>query len=66
MMEGITTIIFDVDGTILDTWDFIIKATQYAFSTLGYEVPELSAMASNVGKSFDEYYLTLAGPDSYI
>src|SRR3989344_6081114 len=60
-MQGITTLLFDVDGTILDTREFIIQATIHALSTLGYPVPERSVIAQNVGKIFPEYYGTLAG-----
>lgn len=60
-MEGITTILFDVDGTILDTREFIIKATEYALLKLGYKVPEYSIIASNIGKAFPDFYFSLTG-----
>ena len=60
-MKGITTILFDIDGTILDTSDFIIKAAKYALSELGYKVPESFAIAKNVGKAFPDFYFSLTG-----
>jgi pyrophosphatase PpaX len=58
-MEKITRLIFDVDGTLLDTQEFIFQATEHALATLGYFVPERSIIAKNVGKSFPEYYFSL-------
>ena len=58
-MDKITTLIFDIDGTILDTQEFIFQATEHALATLGYPVPERSVIAKNVGKSFPEYYFSL-------
>lgn len=60
-MDNINTLLFDVDGTILDTREFIIKATEHALSTLGYKVPDRSVISSNVGKSFPDFYLSLCG-----
>lgn len=60
-MEKITTLLFDVDGTLLDTKEFIIQATEHALRTLGYPAVERSVIAGNVGKSFPDYYLNLSG-----
>jgi pyrophosphatase PpaX len=64
IMEGITTILFDIDGTVLDTREFIIRATEHALSSLGYRVPERSIIESTVGMPFPDYYHILAGPDA--
>ncbi len=60
-MEGVTTILFDIDGTILDTREFIIKAAEHALLTLGYKIPERSVIASSVGKAFPDFYFSLTG-----
>jgi pyrophosphatase PpaX len=60
-MNNINTLLFDVDGTILDTGEFIIQATEHALSTLGYAVPGRSMIASNVGKAFPDFYHSLSG-----
>lgn len=62
-MKTITTILFDIDGTILDTSDFIIKATEHALSVLGYKVPERAAIAKHVGKAFPDFYFSITGSD---
>ena len=60
-MDNIKNLLFDVDGTILDTREFILQATEHALSTLGYFVPDRKIIASNVGKSFPDYYFSLTG-----
>lgn len=64
-MHGIKALLFDVDGTLLDTREFIFQATEHALSTYGYPVPERAAMARLVGKPIAEYYFILTGsPDT--
>ncbi|MDO8489860.1 MAG: HAD-IA family hydrolase [bacterium] len=58
-MKGITTFLFDIDGTVLDTREFILQATEHALATLGYAIPERSVMKKSVGKPFPEYYFSL-------
>lgn len=60
-MKDITTLLFDVDGTLLDTGEFILQAAEHALSSLGYEVPERSIISSNVGKPFPDFYFNLTG-----
>ncbi len=60
-MKNITTILFDIDGTLLDTSDFIINSTEYALAKFGYKLPERKVIAQNIGKSFPDFYLTLSG-----
>jgi len=63
-MDGIRTLLFDADGTVLDARNFIIEATIYALKKHGYSVPERSVIASHVGESFDIYYRVLSGSDN--
>ena len=63
-MKDITTILFDIDGTILDTREFIFQATEHALKTCGYPVPDRGAISSVVGIAFPEFYHILAGKDA--
>lgn len=60
-MDNINTLLFDVDGTILDTKEFIIQATEHALLTLGYIVPDRNIIASKVGMAFPDFYNSLSG-----
>ena len=46
----IDTILFDFDGTIMDTNDLIIDSWHYTFKKFGKEVPPLSEITSNFGE----------------
>jgi len=63
-VKDITTILFDIDGTILDTREFIFQATEHALKTCGYPVPDRGAISSVVGIAFPEFYHILAGKDA--
>ena len=60
-MKGITTLLFDIDGTVLNTEEFILKATEHSLATLGYSVPDRSVIKKVVGMPFPDYYFMLAG-----
>lgn len=62
-MKNITTLLCDIDGTILDTSEFIFQATEHALSSLKYAVPERSFIGKFVGIPFLEYYKKLVGGD---
>lgn len=64
-MKKITTLLFDIDGTLLDTGEFILQATEHALATLGYSIPERSVIVKNVGKSFPQYYFSLTGSNKH-
>lgn len=57
---GIKNIIFDLDGTLLDTTDGIIKSVQHVVRTLGYDELPHETMLKFVGPpiqdSFVEFY----------
>lgn len=65
-MEEITALLFDVDGTILDTREFILQATEHSLAAFGYSIPERSVMKKHVGKPFSEYYLSLTGSNTHV
>ncbi len=52
-------ILFDVDGTLLDAWDFIIGAMQYSLSEHGYPEPSKKEIGKALGKSLVEFYQIL-------
>lgn len=60
-MKDVTTFLFDVDGTLLDTREFILQATEHTLREYGFAVPPRSEIAKFVGKGFDEYYFLLCG-----
>lgn len=62
-MDKITTLLFDIDGTVLDTREFIIQATEHALNTLEYPVPKREVIEKCVGMAFPGYYQSLTGTD---
>ena len=53
-------VIFDFDGTVVDTGEGIIKSLQYSFEQMGREVPDMSDLKRFIGPpihySFTHYY----------
>lgn len=60
-MKNLKALLFDIDGTILDTREFIVQATEHALSFHGHAVPEKSQISKMVGKPFNEFYYRLTG-----
>ena len=57
-------IIFDVDGTLLDSQNFIVEAQKRAFLSLGMEPATRERALSIVGLSLDEAFTQLMDGDS--
>lgn len=57
-------VIFDVDGTLVDSQDFIIEAQRRAFSAHKIAPPSRAASLSIVGLSLREAFTVLAGAES--
>jgi len=55
--------IFDIDGTLVDSRDFILEAQRRAFSAVGLTPPCREASLSIVGLSLTEAFTVLAGKD---
>lgn len=55
------TILFDVDGTLLDTREFFFGAVEHAGRSLGFEVPGRSALAALSGNPLRDLYVQHAG-----
>ena len=53
-------VIFDFDGTVVDTGEGILKSLQYSFEQMGREVPDLNDLKKFIGPpihySFTHYY----------
>lgn len=53
------TIFFDLDGTLTDSGEGILKSLEYAFRELGFEVPDMETLRMFIGPplvtSFHEY-----------
>ncbi|MEO9781143.1 MAG: HAD-IA family hydrolase [Sedimentitalea sp.] len=60
MTDPLRLVIFDVDGTLVDSQGAIVAATTAAFQALGLEVPERNKMLSIVGLSLDHAIARLA------
>lgn len=59
-MKKYDYVIFDFDGTVVDTGEGILKSLQYSFEQMGHEVPELSDLKKFIGPpiyySYTHYY----------
>ena len=56
-------VIFDVDGTIVDSQELIVAAQRAAFEAHGLVPPDRATSLSIVGLSLPEAFTVLAGPD---
>lgn len=61
----IKTILFDIDGTLLNTTELIYQAFEHSLKTNGHEVLSRKQMSSTIGKSLEDCYLDFA-PDGDI
>jgi phosphoglycolate phosphatase len=56
-------IIFDVDGTLLDSQNTIVHGFETAFSAVGLPAPDRKTILSIVGLSLEEAFQDLVGPE---
>lgn len=61
-MSKIEAVVFDIDGTLLDTREFISQAYEYVLNHHGMPRRTREEIASQIGKKLDECYAFLA-PD---
>lgn len=59
-MKKYNTVLFDLDGTLLDTNKLIIDSFDYAFKNIYNEVPEMSTLTSFFGMTLKEAFRRLA------
>lgn len=53
-MANISLVVFDVDGTIVDTREFIFQSYEYVALQNGYETPSRKLIASRIGNRLTE------------
>ncbi len=56
----IKAVIFDADGTLLDTREFIYQAYEHTLRSYGHEVPDRETMAKNFGLPLHDCYKVFA------
>lgn len=54
-------VIFDFDGTVVDTGEGILKSLQYSFKEMGREVPDLDDLKKFIGPPIHYSYTTYYG-----
>ena len=59
-------VIFDVDGTLIDSQNMIVAAQREAFAACGLEPPSRARSLSIVGLSLAEAFTALVGADGPI
>lgn len=52
-------ILFDIDGTVLDSRDFVFDAVKYTLAQAGYPYPKEEIIKKVMGKPLVEFYKTL-------
>ena len=52
-------ILFDLDGTVIDSTEAILEGFKVAFETLGGEVPSDAAIKNEIGHTLENMFLTL-------
>ena len=62
-MSATRLVIFDVDGTLVDSQNLIVEAQRRTFVAHGLTPPDRRTSLSVVGLSLDEAFAVLAGPD---
>jgi pyrophosphatase PpaX len=59
----ITTVLLDVDGTLLDSREFIFSAYEHALRRHGFDLPTREVLATWVGLPLDENYRIHGGDE---
>lgn len=62
-MSGTRLVIFDVDGTLVDSQNIIVEAQRRTFAAHGLPAPDRRASLSVVGLSLQEAFAALVGAD---
>ena len=61
LMAKYDYVIFDFDGTVVDTGEGILKSLQYSFKEMGREVPDLDDLKKFIGPPIYYSYTTFYG-----
>lgn len=62
-MQIFKAVLFDIDGTLLDTSEFIFQAYEHTLATFGYPQSGRSDISKLIGKSLESCYRALTGSD---
>lgn len=57
------TVVFDLDGTLIDSLADIIESFRYGFAALGLPAPEPEAVRSAIGQPLEAMYARFAPPE---
>ncbi len=60
-MDNIKLCVFDVDGTLIDTREFIASAFEYTLEKFGFQVPSREEIIRIIGKPLETDYQNLTG-----
>ncbi len=60
MKRNIDAVIFDADGTVLDTRELVYQAYQHVFGEHGYQMPPMNELARFGGRPTEESYAHFA------
>ncbi len=60
---NIKNVIFDLDGTLLDTTEGVLESVKYAVSQLGYDLLDQETMLEFVGPPIQESFMRFYGCD---
>jgi pyrophosphatase PpaX len=61
MKNNIKLCVFDVDGTLIDTREFIVSAFEYTLAKFGFSVPPAKDIMKIIGKPLEIDYQILTG-----
>jgi pyrophosphatase PpaX len=56
-------VLFDVDGTLLDTREFVHAAFEHAFRQFGVEPPARDVLAPHIGRPLEQIYAEFGPPE---
>ncbi|OUS06889.1 hypothetical protein A9Q96_09010 [Rhodobacterales bacterium 52_120_T64] len=59
-MSPLRLVVFDMDGTLIDSQDVIIEAMRRAFAKLGFPEPTAERVRQSIGLSLDNVVATIA------
>lgn len=62
-MSAIRTVLLDLDGTLLDTREWILLAYEHAFRSHGLPLVDRAVLTSQIGRPLEVIYAELAGHD---
>lgn len=56
-------VLFDVDGTLLDTREFVLASFEFAFVNRGFAPPTRDMLIPQIGRKLQDIYADFAGTD---